>query len=59
MHIVEYSIVEKHTILSMKSGAYNFVLPNISVNVVETVGEGEEGLWQPTSVISLQQSFKT
>ena len=58
MHIVEYSIVEKHTILSMKCGAYNVVLPNISVSAVETVGEGEKELWQPTSAISLQQSFK-
>ena len=30
------------TFLSMKCGAYNFDLPNISISVVETVGEGEK-----------------
>ena len=35
----------------------NFVLPNVSVDVGETIAEEEEGGWQPISAISLQQSF--
>ena len=34
----------------------NFVLPNVSVAVGETIAEEEEGGWQPISAISLQQS---
>ena len=44
--------------INMKCGASDFVLPSVSVGVIETVGDKEKAGWQPISAISLQQSFE-
>ena len=51
MYIVGYKIV-------FVTHASDFVLPNVSVEICETVGDEEEVGWQPISAISLQQSFQ-
>ena len=56
--IVEYNIVLPHMLKNMKYGAYDFVLPSVSVVEGDTVGEKEEAGWQPISAISLQQILK-
>ena len=58
MYIVGYKIVLSHMLINMKCEACDLLLPSVSVEVCETVGDEEEAGWQPISAISLQQSFQ-